>query len=172
MIPTSARRRIVIKTLIDYSTGWVAPGEELRRRLLLNLLPRPLLILWVQLDLALVHCPSINRNNPEGETNKQTSNMWTGDKGKQTNKQTNKQVGVAHAEAQMQGVVWGCVTCGVQYTMHQSMWKSFGDALEMHQKSTEFDMQGCTLKHPLQHVLKILETQLDLQTYATLPFVQ
>src|SRR5260221_14765410 len=75
MIPTSARRRIVIKTLIDYSTGWVAPGEELRRRLLLNLLPRPLLILQVQSDLALVHCPSINRNNPEGETNKQT-NKW------------------------------------------------------------------------------------------------
>ncbi len=60
----------------------------MRRRLLLNLLPRPLLILWVQLDLALVHCPSINRNNR---------------KGKQTNKQTNKQVEVAHAEAQMQG---------------------------------------------------------------------
>src|SRR5260370_32986172 len=48
-------------------------GEELRRRLLLNLLLRPLLILWVQLDLALVHCPSINGNNPEGETNKQTN---------------------------------------------------------------------------------------------------
>src|SRR5258708_20775715 len=48
-------------------------GEELRRRLLLNLLPRPLLILWVQSDLALVHCPSINRTNLEGETNKQTS---------------------------------------------------------------------------------------------------
>src|SRR5258708_6680441 len=58
--------------LIDYSTGWVTPGRR-RRRLLLNLLPRPLLILWVQLDLALVHCPSINRNNLEGETNKQTS---------------------------------------------------------------------------------------------------
>src|SRR5258707_7833351 len=52
-------------------------GEELRRRLLLNLLPRPLLILWVWLDLALVHCPSINRNNPEGETNKQTSGGGT-----------------------------------------------------------------------------------------------
>ncbi len=48
-------------------------GEELRRRLLLNLLLRPLLILWVQSDLALVHCPSINRNNPEGETDKQTN---------------------------------------------------------------------------------------------------
>src|SRR6266436_6614408 len=29
--------------------------------------------------------------------------------------------------------------------MHQSTWKSFGDASEMHQKSTEFDMQGHTL---------------------------
>src|SRR5260221_7544243 len=60
-------------------------GEELRRRLLLNLLPRPLLILWVQSDLALVHCRSINGNNPEGETNKQTSNTCASDKGKQTN---------------------------------------------------------------------------------------
>ena len=59
----------------------------MRRRLLLNLLPRPLLILQVQLDLALVHCPSINRNNAEGETNKQTSDMCASDKGKQTNKQ-------------------------------------------------------------------------------------
>src|SRR5258707_11515725 len=55
--------------------GGSHPGEELRRRLLLNLLPRPLLILWVQSDLALVHCPSINinRSNLEGETNKQTT---------------------------------------------------------------------------------------------------
>src|SRR5260221_14773165 len=90
MIPTSARRRIVIKTLIDYSTGWVAPGEELRRRLLLNLLPRPLLILQVQSDLALVHCPSINRTNPEGETNKQTKQA-TCALGTKVNKKTNKQ---------------------------------------------------------------------------------
>src|SRR5258708_39880503 len=103
-------------------------GEELRRRLLLNLLPRPLLILWVQSDLALVHCPSINGNNLEGETNKQT--------------------GVAHAEAQMQGVVQSCITCRVQYAMCQSMWKSFGDALEMHWKSVEFNMQGHTLTSP------------------------
>src|SRR5258708_8251800 len=34
------------------------------------------------------------------------------------------------AEVWMQGVVQSCVTCGVQYAMHQSMWKSFGDALE------------------------------------------
>src|SRR5258705_2204879 len=97
--------------LIDYSTGWVAPtvGEELRRKLLLNLLLRPLLILQVQSDLALVHCPSINEDNPEGETN--------------------KQVEAACAEAQMQGVVWSCVACRVQCTIHQSMWRSFGDVL-------------------------------------------
>src|SRR5258707_8291779 len=65
-------------------------GEELRRRLLLNLLLRPLLILWVQLDLALVHCPSINGNNPEGEIDKQTNNTCASNKGKQTNKQTNE----------------------------------------------------------------------------------
>ena len=93
-------------------------GEELRRRLLLNLLLRPLLILWVQLDLALVHCPSINGN---------------------------KQAGAACAEVQMQGAVWSCIACGVRYTMCQSMQKSFGDASEMHQKSVEFDTQGRTL---------------------------
>src|SRR5258708_24287613 len=53
-------------------------GEELRRRLLLNLLPRPLLILWVQSDLALVHCPSINGTNLEGETNKQNTQHVVG----------------------------------------------------------------------------------------------
>src|SRR5260221_9430109 len=119
-------------------------GEELRRRLLLNLLPRPLLILWAQSDLALVHCPSINRTNLEGETSKQNSNMCTGDKGKQTNKQAE----AACVEAWMQGVVWSCVTCRVQYAMHQSTQKSFRDALEMHQKSMEFNMQGHTLTSP------------------------
>ena len=104
-------------------------GEELRRRLLLNLLLRPLLILQVQSDLALVHCPSINRNNLEEETNKQT----------------NKQAGVACAEVQMQGAVQSCIACRVQYAMCQSTQKSFRDALEMHQKSTEFDTQGHTL---------------------------
>ena len=38
--------------------------------------------------------------------------------------------GVACAEAWMQGVVWSCITCRVQYTMHQSTWKSFRDASE------------------------------------------
>src|SRR5260221_10056502 len=64
-----------MRTLNKVLQGGSHLGEELRRRLLLNLLPRPLLILQVQSDLALVHCPSINRNNPEGETNKQT-NKW------------------------------------------------------------------------------------------------
>src|SRR5258708_4282630 len=124
--------------LIDYILhGRSHLGEELRRRLLLNLLPRPLLILQVQLDLALVHCPSINGTNPEGET----SNTCAGDKGKQTN----KQVEAAHAEAWMQGAVQSCITCRVQYAVCQSTWKSFRDASEMHWKSAEFDMQGCTL---------------------------
>ena|SRR5258708_1913049 len=72
----------------------------------------------------------------------------------QKGKQTNKQAGAAHAEAQMQGVVWSCVTCRVRYAMCQSMWKSFGDASEMHQKSMESDMQGHTLtdaKYPADY---------------------
>src|SRR5258708_21851323 len=56
--------------------------------------------------------------------------METIQKGKQTNKQTNKQAGVAHVEAWMQGAVWSCIACRVQYAMYQSMWKSFGDASE------------------------------------------
>src|SRR5260221_1534567 len=119
-------------------------GEELRRRLLLNLLPRPLLILQVQSDLALVHCPSINGNNPEGETDKQTNNTCTSNKGKQTN----KQVEVACVEVQMQGAVQSCIACRVQYAMHQSTQKSFRDALEMHWKSAESGAQGHTLTSP------------------------
>src|SRR5258708_2914214 len=87
MIPTSARRRIEKKTTSQF-------------------LLRPLLILWVQSDLALVHCPSIIGDNPEGETNKQT-NKWR-----------------RH--------VWSCIVCRVWCTMHQSTWRSFGDALERH----------------------------------------
>ena len=45
----------------------------------------------------------------------------------------------------MQGVVWSCIACRVQYAMHQSTWKSFGDASEMHWKSAGFDMQCHTL---------------------------
>ena len=52
--------------------------------------------------------------------------MCTGDKSKQTNKQAE----VACVEARMQGAVQSCVTCGVWYTMHQSMQKSFRDASE------------------------------------------
>src|SRR5258705_11865603 len=60
-------------------------------------------------------------------------------KRKQTNKQTNKQVGAAHVEVQMHA------GGSAELCSMQSTWKSFGDALEMHWKSTEFDMQGCTL---------------------------
>src|SRR5260221_9649094 len=129
MIPTSARRRIVIKMLIDYSTGQVAPRRRIEKKTTSQSSAKALLILQVQSDLALVYCPSINRNNPEGETDKQT----------------NKQVEVACVEAWMQGTVWSCVACGVRYTMHQSTWKSFGDASEMHQKRVEANVQGHTL---------------------------
>src|SRR5258705_13825734 len=87
MIPTSARRGIVIKTLIYYSTGQVTPRRRIEKKTTSQSSAEAPSYTQVQLDLALVHCPSINRNNPEGETNKQTSNMCTSDKGKQTNKQ-------------------------------------------------------------------------------------
>src|SRR5258708_16509708 len=77
----------------------------------------------------------------KGKQTNKTSNTCTSDKGKQTNKQAE----VAHAEVWMQGAVQSCVTCRVRYTMHQSTWKSFGDASEMHWKSAEFDTQGHTL---------------------------
>src|SRR5258708_3707069 len=56
----------------------------------------------------------------------------------------------------MQGAVWSCITCGVQYTMHQSTQKSFRDALEMHWKSAEFNMQGHTLTCGLNQSLRYL----------------
>src|SRR6266436_567748 len=64
----------------------------------------------------------------KGKQTNKTSNMCASDKGKQTNKQAE----VACVEAWMQGVVWSCITCGVQYAMHQSTWKSFGDVSEKH----------------------------------------
>src|SRR5258708_14080556 len=117
--------------LIDYSTGGLHLGEELGRRLLLNPLPGPLLILWVQLDLALVHCPSINRNNLEGETNKQTNNTCASDKGKQANKQTSGGSTCRGADAggsaelcSMQSLI-----CNVsEYA--EELWRCIRDALE------------------------------------------
>src|SRR5258707_5606217 len=82
----------------------------------------------------------------KGKQTNKTSNMCTSDKGKQTNKQAE----AACVEAQMQGAVQSCVTCGVRYAMCQSMWKSFGDALEMRRKSAELDTQGHTLTPTLQ----------------------
>src|SRR5258708_6513762 len=77
----------------------------------------------------------------KGKQTNKTSNTCASDKGKQTNKQAE----AARAEAWMQGAVWSCITCGVRYAMHQSTWKSFRDALEMHRRSAEFDTQGHTL---------------------------
>src|SRR5258708_4874897 len=117
--------------LIDHSTGRSHLGEELRRRLLLNLLPRPLLILQVQLDLALVHCPSINGNNPEGETDKQTNNTCTSNKGKQINKQTSggSMCGGADAGggAELRSM-WSLICNASEYM--EELWRCFGDALE------------------------------------------
>ena len=51
--------------------------------------------------------------------------------------------------------------------MHQSTQKSFGDALEMHWKSMEFNMQGHTLTMPITfstgetHHLELFITKLD-----------
>ena len=70
--------------------------------------------------------------------------MCTDDKGKQTNKQE----GAACVGVWMQGAVQSCAAGGVWYAMHQSMQKSFGGVSEIHQRSMEFDMQGCTLTSP------------------------
>src|SRR5260370_32322367 len=105
-------------------------GEELRRRLLLNLLPRPLLILQVQSDLALVHCPSINGNNPEGETDKQTNNTCASNKGKQTNKQTSR------------GGTCGGADAGGSVELH-SMWSLIHNASEYME-----ELQSVTLSSP------------------------
>src|SRR5258708_28972595 len=86
--------------------------------------------------------------------------MCAGDKGKKTN----KQVEAARAEVQMQGAVQSCITCRVRYAMCENTWKSFGDALEMHRKSMEFDMQGRTLTPAYPQNLKALQQLLHVQT--------
>src|SRR5260221_1735113 len=82
----------------------------------------------------------------KGKQTNKTSNMCTSDKGKQTNKQTS-----------------GGSTCGgtdaggnaelrnMRSPIHNvseyagELQRCIGDALEMHRKSVESDMQGCTL---------------------------
>src|SRR5258708_14223437 len=114
-------------------------GEELRRRLLLNLLLRPLLILWVQSDLALVHCASINGNNLEGETDKQTNNMCASNKGKQTNKQTSGGGTCGGADAG-----GGAELCSMQSLIHNA--SEYAEELRgCIGEGVEFDTQGHTL---------------------------
>ena len=91
----------------------------MRRRLLLNLLPRPLLILWVQSDLAPVHCPSINGNNPDGETDKQT------------NKQTSRgsMCGGADAGGDVELCnMWSPIHNASEYA--EELWRCIRDVLE------------------------------------------
>src|SRR5258708_2443798 len=109
--------------LIDYILqGRSHLGEELRRILLLNLLLRPLLILWVQSDLALVHCPSINGNNPEGETNKQTSGGGTcGGADAGGSVELHNMQSLIHNASEYTEELWRCIgdvleKCRVQYT--------------------------------------------------------
>src|SRR5258708_22676478 len=127
MIPTSTRRRIEKKTTSQSSAK--APSYTMGA-----------------VKLSTGPLPN-NQQNRSRRGNKQTKQATHAPVTK-VNKQTNKQVGAACAKAWMQGVVQSCVTCRVQYTMHQSTQKSFGDALEMHQRSMEFDTQGCTLTSP------------------------
>ncbi len=105
-------------------------GERLRRRLLLNLLPRPLLIQWPWLELALACCLSIMETTWRG-TNKE-NNTCANDKGKQINKQTRSSTcrgmdvrgsmvlcnlqSLLHSVSEYTEGLWRCSEkCGVQY---------------------------------------------------------
>src|SRR5258706_448788 len=87
--------------------------------------------LVAKLDLALVHCPSINGNNLEGETDKQTNNMCTSNKGKQTNKQTSRgsmcRGTDAGGSAELHSM-WSPICNVSEYT--EELWRCFGDASE------------------------------------------
>src|SRR5258708_39599793 len=121
MIPTSARRRIVIKMLIDYSTGQVAPRRRIEKKATSQSSAKALLILWVQSDLAPVYCPSINRNNPEGETDKQTNKQTSG--GSMCGGTDAGDGAELHS---MQSPICNAS----EYT--EELWRCFGDALEKH----------------------------------------
>src|SRR5260221_351340 len=90
---------------------------------------------------------------------KQTKKKKKSEQVKKENKNTKKEERVEHGGRRIIEKMQSCIACRVRYAMHQSTWKSFRDALEMHQKSTEFDMQGCTLT---LRPLLILWVQSDL----------
>src|SRR5258708_33161583 len=75
MIPTSARRRIVIKMLIDYSTGRVTPRRRIEKKTTSQSSAEAPSYTMGAVGLSTGPLPwaSINGNNPEGETNKQTN---------------------------------------------------------------------------------------------------
>ncbi len=63
VLPMSEHKQVVRLQWISISclreVSLLVLGEELRRRLLLNLLPRPLFMQQVQSDLVLAHCLSM-----------------------------------------------------------------------------------------------------------------
>src|SRR5258708_39136479 len=98
MIPASARRRIVIKTLIDYSTGWVAPRRRIEKKTTCQSSAEARSDTMVAVGLSTVPLP-INYQNQAGRGNRQT----------------NKHVEADHVEIQMQGAVWSCIAFGGRY---------------------------------------------------------
>src|SRR5258708_6119898 len=92
MIPTSARRRIVIKILIDYSTGQVTPKRRIEKKTTSQSSAKAPSYTAGAGRFSVSLLPVNNGNNLEGEINKQSKqHMTLANKGKQTNKQTNKQ---------------------------------------------------------------------------------
>src|SRR5258708_5871319 len=71
MIPTSARRRIVIKTLIDYSTGWVAPRRRVEKKTTSQSSAKAPSYTTGAVRLSVGLLPINNGNNLKGEINKQ-----------------------------------------------------------------------------------------------------
>src|SRR5258708_4356082 len=115
MIPTSARRRIVIKTLIDYSTGWVAPRRRIEKKTTSQSSAKAPSYTTGAVRLNVGPLPINNRNNLKGEINKQgRQHMMLRNKDKQTNGEA------AHVEVWIQEAVQCHATSGVQYAMHQS----------------------------------------------------
>src|SRR5258708_6185170 len=90
MIPTSARRRFVIKMLIDYSTGWVTPRRRFEKKTTSQSSAEAPSYTMGAVGLSTGPLPhQLMETIQKGkQTNKQTNNMCANNKGKQTNKQT------------------------------------------------------------------------------------
>src|SRR5258705_10582984 len=71
MIPTSARRRIVIKTLIDYHTGWVTPRRRIEKKTTSQSSAKAPSYTMGAVRHSIGLLPINNGNNLKGEMNKQ-----------------------------------------------------------------------------------------------------